>query len=189
MKKISKKSGKIRDWQIIKRLFESHPLHSDNGIMEKIDAKIAKHQAKYTEFASSLSFEKNITDNLRIRELKVTPKIMDEYIQSLGYRANNYIISGLENREMWHKARHLLKRIYFLLVLKNELFDNPADGKQIQYYKDAEQLIGHWHDQTLINDFCEDWNLPTNKADIDLFIESEQKIAGLIHSHKELQVN
>lgn len=176
LKRIAKRSGKIRDWQIIKALFESHPMYANIEMAESINQKIERQQEKYGEFATSITLAKNITDSIGLRQLTVTQESVTSYIDDLRIRAEELLKAGIENRELWHKARHQLKRIYFLMNLANELFGKCFQHHEVAHYKYAEQLLGRWHDMTLVIDFCENKQLPICDADSNLMAESEKEI-------------
>lgn len=176
IKKIAKKSGKIRDWQIIRALFESHPMYKNAEMVEMIDMKIARRQDKYKDFAATLEVEKNVTDSLNLKGFIITETVICNYINGLNQRSKELLSTGVQNREYWHKARHLLKRSFFLMNLANALFDKCYSVDDIQYYRGAEQLIGRWHDLTLIIDFCDNQQIPVSDVDAKKLMDSEKEI-------------
>lgn len=179
-RKIAKKSGKVRDWQVIRMLMETHPQINRNGLIDEIETRIANKQKKYIEFAQNVSIKKQISHELPIELIQFSPTLFTGYLGQLHSRAKTLLDKGLENREYWHKARHLMKRGFYLMNLANRLFANCFTTKEIQEARQLEQLIGNWHDQTIIIDFCDLQQIPVSEQDLQQFEYFEKEIINKI---------
>ena len=179
-KRIAKKSGKVRDWQVIQILLEAHPQINKQELVAEIDSRIANKQQKYMEFAQTVSLKKQIAHELPIEQIQFSPALFNGYVGQLQCRAKTLLEKGMENREYWHKARHLMKRGFYLMTLANRLFANCFPIKEIQEARQLEQLIGNWHDQTIIIDFCDLQQIPVSEQDLKQFDYLEKEIINKI---------
>ncbi len=155
IKRIGKKSGKVRDWQIIRMLMSSRPEYDNSSIMTEIDAKILDKQQRYRDFAKEVTIRLHPSDGLTLDQIPLSPASFIIYIGQMHHRIVVMLNKGEQNREFWHKARHLSKRSYHLMNLTNRLFPNSFQPESIQQMRQLEKLIGNWHDLVILGDFCE----------------------------------
>ena len=179
-KRIAKKSGKVRDWQVIRMLMETHPQINRNELVADIESRIASKREKYIEFAQTLNIKKQISQELPIGLIQFSPALFSGYVSQLQLRTQSLLEKGMENREYWHKARHLMKRGFYLMNLANRLFANCFTTKEIQEARQLEQLIGNWHDHTIIIDFCDLQQIPVSEQDLLQFDRLETEIINKI---------
>lgn len=176
IRKIAKKSGRIRDWQIVRNLFCEEGGGVKSEILSDLNSKIAKRQEKYRIFSRNITLENTVVQRLPIDDLELTPDVFFCYADTLKLRYVDYLHQGCSNRDFWHKARHWVKRSFHLMNLGNRFFPGCFQADAIQYCRSLEQLLGKWHDLTLLFDYCYDEAIEPPKPLMFLFEELEQEI-------------
>ena len=176
LKRIAKKSGKVRDRQIILNLMETHPQVNNSPLLDEINATILTKQQKYSEFAQEIEINKFIFGNLSIDPISFNRELFADYCNRMEHRIAEMLARGIENREYWHKARHISKRNFHIMNMANRLYPNCFSQDQIQEMRQTEKLIGKWHDLVVITDFCDSHQIALSEAHLQEFELSENQI-------------
>ena len=114
------------------------------------------------------------------RSTEICPEFSYDWVEkefeTMEHRIAEMLARGIENREYWHKARHISKRNFHIMNMANRLYPNCFSQDQIQEMRQTEKLIGKWHDLVVITDFCDSHQIALSEAHLQEFELSENQI-------------
>lgn len=181
---VYRSAGKVRDVQVLRSVTDDsdglsapeafgHYLHSmERSRLEKFMA-ISK--------AAELPTQRDLAHFLSesVRNCYNGKSSQLEHLIGKNLNEARFYLMSTQPGDLWHEARTLIKQNYLLMQLAAEHQPHRFSPETIQQYRDMEQVLGRWHDHTVLKKYVLRFE-STRISHMEAYIQKIDQLVGIM---------
>lgn len=159
LRMVYRAAGKVRDMQVVRAEIVATPdIPTPEVFCNYLQSKEAGRFEKFLAISNAVNLptQRDITQLLHEHVNRNSPRQKNHLEHLIGSHLNEarFYLESTQPDELWHEARTLIKQNYLLMQLALEHQPYRFSQDMIQEYRDMEQMLGKWHDYTVLKKYA-----------------------------------